>query len=84
MARTVRLELRVTPELAEAIKRARGLVPLSTWLEAAAIEKVGRDGQAVPVQANQPDGGPAAPIPPAEHTWPRRPPPRLSGGRRNR
>jgi len=88
MPRSIPLELRVTPEVAAAIGRARGLVPLSTWLEDAALRKLHGSVAATPddhARAHL-DAGPPPEPPPmrAEHEWPRRPPPRLTGGRGKR
>ena len=86
MPRTERLAHRVTPELLDALDMARGLVPRSRWIEAALEEKLARVG--VPVAT------PPAPLgdepPAARRDWsdpasyPRRPAPRLTGGRKKR
>lgn len=54
MARTVRLECRVTPELADAIGAARDMASISMWLERSALEKLARDGVEVRLQGDPP------------------------------
>src|SRR5437764_998198 len=64
MARSVRIEFRTTPQVSDAIDQARGLAAVSTWCEAAAIEKLERDGVQVvapgpPLQRGSPEHYPA-------------------------
>lgn len=83
MPRGVRLESRVSPELAEAIDQARDMASVRMWLERAAQEKLARDGVEVQ-QAGPPlqRGSTPAEPPPEPPPWPRLPPPRRTGGRR--
>jgi len=74
--------MRVEPVLADRINHAAGPLSRSRWLEIAAREKLQRDalgmGQPLP-EVEQPSDEP--PLQRIDHEFPRRPAPRLGGGR---
>jgi hypothetical protein len=88
MSRSVRYEMRVSPALAAMIDAAAGIASRSRWLEQAAIEKLARDG-VTENAAPQPglvapdDDGDGPPLQ-RQDEFPRRPAPRLTGGRKQR
>jgi hypothetical protein len=92
MPRTHRLELRVTPYLADKIKQASEPLSLSRWLEVAALEKLERDsrGLGLPAETHTreydfPEPSNEPPLQRQdEQVFPRRPPPRMTGGRKQR
>jgi hypothetical protein len=85
VTRSVRFEVRVEPALADAIHDARGLASASAWIEHAIQLKLASEGIEVARQPRPALAAPDAPdAPDAQHKFPRRPAPRLSGGRKKR
>jgi hypothetical protein len=82
MPRTEPLTHRVTPELLAALDAARGLIPRSRYIEAAITEKVATAGVAVVQQPALSDVPRSTPDWNDRASYPRRPAPRLTGGRK--
>jgi len=87
MARTSRYDVRVSPELAAQINVAAGIASRSRWIEQAIVEKLERDGKGQGlvqrVALPEPELSASPPLQ-RQDEFPRRPPPRLTGGRQQR